>query len=886
MSRWTSLAAVILGAALTACSGSAGPVSPGTPPETTATGPGGDSRVSGAVDATFQLSGSAGAVTYRCTLDGAPIACAGPMVTVTGLSAGLHVFTAAAVDANGLADPTPAVWSWTMDPSLPPPPVFSVTADADRIVVTHTAPPDGGAVIHFGHSAATATAYRVYSTGSPMTLVVGFPGTDGQFAPIEPCQEYWVTVSAFDAAMHLSDPAPPQRVVTTPAAPVASVFGRDGAIVVGEPLEGVEYQVEYGAGPDRLDGAEALEGASPVVVAAGGALHGFQADQPRWFKVSRRFGPACVGAAGPAQRATPSPWRPLNAGPTAAELMSVACSGATSCLAAGAGGVALVTSDGVTWSRASFTDSSVREVTTSPTALFAHGFDGVLHRSTDGGATWSHRGPLDASGVAFLSAEVGVAANPFGVYRTEDAGLTWTRRSPTAAYAVAAVPGGAGALAVTLEGGVLVSGDAGATWTPVLSTAEALLTATCPSAARCLVGGTNGAVLVSDDAGATWTSRSTGFTDAVLALAFGDDLQGLALVSTTDGLRSLYRTVDGGSTWEPVVMEPAGAIAAAGPSSALVVGVAGLLARTDDGGATWAQVGERHPVPGELAGGAVRLVSPGVVLAAGTAGARRSADGGATWAAVPYPAEVLWASAARMSFAGERFGLMPAIERATGDQRFLRTLDGGASWSLDGSGVLPGTVSDLDCLPNAGARATTLCHAAAAGMLYRTLDGGATWAPLAGAGEGVSAVRFLDPARGFVRSATPGSAQPSAGRLLATADGGATWTAVVGPSAGTLEVVRPGVVVSGREVSFDAGATWEPWAGAVPGRWPATGAGRLVFHEPTGFSDASLAPGAPGAHDGAFPWEGPMVALALADADHWFAIDLNGVLWVTATAGR
>ena len=186
MPRWTCLAALLLGAALTACTGRPAPSGPATPPDTTATGPGGTSGVSGARDATIVLSGSPGTVAYRCTLDGAPIDCSGPMVTVTGLSPGRHVFTAAAVDANGNVDPTPAVWTWTMDPTLPPPPVFSLSATADQIVVTHTAPADGGAIVDFGHGAATATEHMMYSTGSPMTLLVGFPGPDGSFAPSSP----------------------------------------------------------------------------------------------------------------------------------------------------------------------------------------------------------------------------------------------------------------------------------------------------------------------------------------------------------------------------------------------------------------------------------------------------------------------------------------------------------------------------------------------------------------------------------------------------------------------------------------------------------------------------------------------------------------------------
>ena len=627
-----------------------------------------------------------------------------------------------------------------------------------------------------------------------------------------------------------------------------------------------------------------------MVVAAGASLHGFPADQSRWFRVSRRYGPTCVGTAGPVQRATPNPWRALNAGPTAAELLSVACASATSCVATGSGGVGFVTSDGATWTPTDFTQLTIWQAVASPTALFVQEGQGALHRSTDGGATWSRRGVMDASGLAFLSDDVGVAANLFGIHRTVDGGLTWTRRHPYAAYAVAAVPGGARALAVTLEGEVVVSADAGATWASVLTTPETLLAATCPSASRCLVGGTNGLLLVSDDAGATWSARTTGFTDHIISLAFGDDLRGLALVSTTDGIRTLHRTLDGGSTWEPVVMEPVDAIAAAGPGSAVAVGVAGLLARTDDAGATFTQVGQRQPVPGDQAGGALRLVSPGVVLAAGTAGARRSTDGGATWSAVAYPAEAASASARLTAFADGRFGLMPAVERATGAQRLLRTLDGGASWSLDGSGALPAKAIDLACLPGAGDPATTTCHAVADRSLYRTQDGGASWELLPGAGSNVRAVRFLDATHGFATRfdsrfpILPGL--PQAVSMIASADGGATWSAVAGARASTLEVLRPSTLVSAYDVSFDGGATWEPWGPPFSIGQFVAGAGLLVSYEQSGFTTESLAPGTPSRRDGAFPWEGVMVGLALIDADHWVAIDMNGVIWSTATGGR
>ena len=62
--------------------------------------------------ATFALTGEADA-TYRCTLDGTPVAC-GPQLALSGLRSGTHTLTAAAVDAAGNVDQTPAIRTWTV----------------------------------------------------------------------------------------------------------------------------------------------------------------------------------------------------------------------------------------------------------------------------------------------------------------------------------------------------------------------------------------------------------------------------------------------------------------------------------------------------------------------------------------------------------------------------------------------------------------------------------------------------------------------------------------------------------------------------------------------------------------------------------------------------
>jgi hypothetical protein len=55
------------------------------------------------------------ATTFECSLDGgAYYPCSSPE-NINGLSEGEHTFEVRAVDGAGNADPSPAVWIWTVD---------------------------------------------------------------------------------------------------------------------------------------------------------------------------------------------------------------------------------------------------------------------------------------------------------------------------------------------------------------------------------------------------------------------------------------------------------------------------------------------------------------------------------------------------------------------------------------------------------------------------------------------------------------------------------------------------------------------------------------------------------------------------------------------------
>jgi hypothetical protein len=102
-----------------------------TPPQTTiSSGPLDPSTIG---DAEFSFGSSESASTFECALDAAAFTgCASPLSFIA-LGDGQHTFAVRATDAAGNTDPTPAIWTWTIDTSLPPPPItatFIAQADA------------------------------------------------------------------------------------------------------------------------------------------------------------------------------------------------------------------------------------------------------------------------------------------------------------------------------------------------------------------------------------------------------------------------------------------------------------------------------------------------------------------------------------------------------------------------------------------------------------------------------------------------------------------------------------------------------------------------------------------------------------------------------------
>jgi photosystem II stability/assembly factor-like uncharacterized protein len=387
---------------------------------------------------------------------------------------------------------------------------------------------------------------------------------------------------------------------------------------------------------------------------------------------------------------------------------------------------------------------------------------GALFESQDGGATWIQR-DVPASlfdplhGVFFLDAANGWAFGNAN-YRTTDGGNTWE-----------ALP------------------FLGSTY------AMRFYTSSFGSASG------NGGNMVSLDGGLTWDASP----NDMFAFDFMGPSIGLGVSAS-----GIYRTTNGGTTFDPVRAGDALAVAFLSSTGAVAI-VDGIFVSSDDGGVTWTN--------GPAALGRTRLtaVSAGVVLAWGRGGAwpdfddrvLRSVDGGQTWSDL---GEILNADDTSPGF-GFTVVDPQTIVASNGEGDLLRSTDAGASWS----GVFASVGPRPSFFHSGGApvfaSSQTGYFAYGPGFVLKTSDGGATWtqvssgtgasladiARLAGSGENLIAVgangtvvtrtgsapwvihpRFTELDLAAVDAVGNGSAVTvdHDGRVHRTSDGGATWT--------------------------------------------------------------------------------------------------------------
>jgi photosystem II stability/assembly factor-like uncharacterized protein len=290
-----------------------------------------------------------------------------------------------------------------------------------------------------------------------------------------------------------------------------------------------------------------------------------------------------------------------------------------------------------------------------------------------------------------------------GVFRSDNGGMTWGSSSTGlvnfTAFAVAAVPNPRALLAGGFSG-IYRTTDGGATWKRVLRDVPIRSLAVDPSDPATLYAGvlkaqpaedTNRLVFKSTDGGITWNPAAVGITKGPIMSLAVDPADSRTVYAGAwdywdDNQGNLFRSKDGGATWE-VVPGLAGVSGIAfDPSDPKVIYVTqrrGLF-HSRNGGKTWTQrmVGEVPPLRARMTRGvAISPVNPDRLVVNDFRAIFLSFDTGKTWVKSHGCAPVCWDVTfdplnADSLYAGSTHGV-------------LRTLDGGDTWPYFSKG-LPG----------------------------------------------------------------------------------------------------------------------------------------------------------------------------------------------------
>lgn len=352
-----------------------------------------------------------------------------------------------------------------------------------------------------------------------------------------------------------------------------------------------------------------------------------------------------------------------------------------------------------------------------------------LHRTVDGGVTWSCVREGYTNDVLWLDQQSVVACDGLDCIRSDDEGVSWYTLSSgwidTGLSAMARAGDSETIGGVSSSGDIWISHDLGSSWQQVVEGIGVLpadWNISFFDDGNGWVSGANGLVYRTTDGGDHWTLVNNGCGDEVTDIDFFDNDNGIAV--TNRGF--VFATHDGGKTW-PVQRlketgllfgrdEGLGAACMLDRDNIVVAGEGGVVFRSSDGGGTWTSVGWPWGNVSEYFEAlTICFADPSNGWMAGNQGPTtvyRTRDGGWTWEEVPGMGAYFIAS----DFKGAR-GLL-----CTGGSAVYRTTSGGDSWSMI---PLPGDLAYLSDLSFADAD-----HGWAVGWygyIARSTDGGSTW---------------------------------------------------------------------------------------------------------------------------------------------------------------
>lgn len=285
----------------------------------------------------------------------------------------------------------------------------------------------------------------------------------------------------------------------------------------------------------------------------------------------------------------------------------------------------------------------------------------------------------------------------------------------------------------------------------------------------------------------------------------------LALQNLATGTPRLFKSPNGGATWQPIdngplAGKPILAIAPRpGSSRILYVATAEDVYKSVNGGRSWTAVGHAGGVQGITHLLAVQPDRPNIVYTAGGAGVFRSQDAGSTWTLLPGLPERS-AVLTLLAIPGSLFAGVTAFNHPGG---VFKSTDGGTTWAFSSRGIHALTSSSIQF----GEPGTLWIVADF--VLFRSTDQGLTWSPVhPNPGPAIPVVTVAtdpsDRSNVFVLI--------SDGALWRSHDGGETWEAGGSAEMQTFDLEvdpqTPSTLYAagydGIAKSTDEGDTWIP----------------------------------------------------------------------------
>ncbi|MGN8225831.1 T9SS type A sorting domain-containing protein [Gracilimonas sp. BCB1] len=441
---------------------------------------------------------------------------------------------------------------------------------------------------------------------------------------------------------------------------------------------------------------------------------------------------------------------------------------------------------------------------------YAIGNNGIILKSSDGGATWtdiSYGDSRNYQGLFFFDAESGFVGGPFStagggssemLAKTEDGGQTWDIRSSfnfNNFNDIEFLDAQNGWVA-SADGEVLFTADGGESWNSVTAGTEDLLDFHIVNDTTFWVAGESGSLYKSTDAGSSWESalqidtvsyggfQSLNSSDDLYNMAFADDQTGYVIGETYNSgfVGFILKTTDGGSTWSVIDYEfkhlfydielgSNGEIILAGGADSFTETTQNAILVSSDEGTSWNILTDGS---GPLTWFDIDEFE-GSWLAVGASGATASF----TLADDTLSSDLITGfNIADVSFINGSQGAFVTEGRVHG--KVFTTTDGGATW--ENHLILEGR-KDFKAVAyvdnnNIWAVGTDHYTGGSVWLVYHSSDQGATWNKVdTGFAEhektnNLEDVQFIDAQIGFIKAED---------MLLKTTDGGSTWNAITEP---------------------------------------------------------------------------------------------------------